>query len=381
MTTPETALRGEDTAVQRRLCMSMELGERQWKLALGDGVRSPSRHTVKAGDMQHLLQCIDKAKARCGLAADAPVYSCYEAGRDGWWLHRWLVEQGIHNHVVDSASIEVNRRARRSKTDRLDADKLLALLLRYLGGERKLWAVARAPTLEQEDARRVHRELHTLAQEFNRHANRIGSLLVLHGMRAKSVIGWRWSRWWDEHKSKLPPAVRAQIERECERLNLVKTQAATLERQRREQQADKERRNETVATLMKLRGIGMAGAWILNYELFGWREFTNRRQVAGCVGLTPTPYASGELDREQGISKSGNQRVRSLMVELAWLWLRLQPQSKLTQWFNTRFAPGGKRMRRIGIVALARRLIVALWRYVQFGEIPADAVLKPVANG
>lgn len=380
MTTPETALQGKDTAVQRGLGMSIEMGDRQWKLALGNGVHAPSRYTVSAGDVQALLRCINKAKARCGLPVDAPVYSCYEAGRDGWWLHRWLEQQGLHNHVVDSASIEVSRRARRSKTDRLDADKLLALLLRYLGGERRVWAVARAPTLEQEDERRVHRELHTLAQEVNRHANRISSLLVLHGMRTKYIVGWRWSRWWDEHKAKLPPAVRAQIERECERLALVKTQVATLEKQRSQQQADEQRRNATVAKLMQLRGIGMTGAWILTYELFGWREFANRRQVAGCVGLTPTPYASGELDREQGISKSGNKRVRALAVELAWLWLRLQPGSKLTQWFNTRFAPGGKRMRRIGIVALARRLIVALWRYVKFGEIPADAVLKLAAK-
>jgi transposase len=379
MTTPETALQGKDTAVQRGLSMSMELGERQWKLALGNGVHAASRFTVPAGDTLALLRCIEKAKARFGLPPDAPVYSCYEAGRDGWWLHRWLEQQGIHNHVVDSASIEVNRRARRSKTDRLDADKLLALLLRYLAGERRVWAVARAPTVEQEDERRLHRELQTLGREHNRHTNRIGSLLVLHGVHAQR-IGRAWARWWDEYKLKLPPGVRAEIERECERLALVKTQMAALERQRREQLADEQSRNPIVAKLMQLRSIGLTGAWIMTYEMFGWREFANRRQVAGCVGLTPTPYASGELNREQGISKTGNKRVRSLIVELAWLWLRLQPDSELTKWFQTRFAHGGKRMRRIGIVALARRLIVALWRYVKFGEIPAGAALKSLAK-
>jgi transposase len=174
--------------------------------------------------------------------------------------------------------------------------------------------------------------------------------------------------------------VRAQIERECERLALVKRQIAALERQRREQQADEQRRNPVVALLMRLRSIGLTGAWMLTYELFGWREFANGRQVGGCVGLTPTPYASGKLNREQGISKTGNKRVRSLMVELAWLWLRLQPDSELTRWFHARFAPGGKRMRRIGIVALARRLVVALWRYVTLGQIPAGAALKPLAE-
>jgi transposase len=292
-------------------------------------------------------------------------------------LHRWLHEQGIDNVVVDSSSIEVNRRRRRSKSDRLDADKLLAMLQRYHGGERRVWSVVHEPSVQQEDERRVHRELQTLGHECTQHTNRIGSLLALHGLYVQHVAGRDWSGWWHGHAAQLPPATRAQIERECERLQLAKRQIAALERQRRQQQASEQARNPLVRQLMQLRSLGLSSAWMLTYELFGWRHFANRRQVASCLGLTPTPYASGELQREQGISKAGNKRLRALLVQLSWLWLRWQPDSELTHWFQRRFASGGKRMRRIGIVALARRLAVALWRYVAFGQIPPGATLKP----
>ena len=180
-----TALQGKHTVEASELYMAFELSEKDWKLALGDGVRSPSRYTVAAGDTARLLECIAKAKARCGLAPEARVHSCYEAGRDGFWLHRWLILHGIENIVVDSASIEVNRRARRAKTDRLDGDKLLAMLLRYAGGERRVWSVVRVPTAEEEDARRAHRELGRLGQERTAHINRIRGLLVLNNGRGK----------------------------------------------------------------------------------------------------------------------------------------------------------------------------------------------------
>jgi transposase len=320
---------------------------------------------------------VGKAKARLHLPPDTPVHSCYEAGRDGWWLHRRLREQGIDNVVVDSSSIEVNRRRRRSKTDRLDADHLLSLLQRYHGGEDEVWSVVHEPSVQQEDERRVHRELQTLRRECTRHTNRIGSLLALHGLRVQHVGGRNWSRWWNDHAALLPPAARAEIERECERLELARRQWADLERQRCQQQASEATRNPKVAQLMQLRGLGLPAAWMLTYELFGWREFANRRQLGACLGLTPTPYNSGELQREQGISKAGNKRLRALLVQLSWLWLRLQPHSELTRWFQHRFAGAGSRMRRIGIVALARRLALALWRYVAFGQIPPGATLKP----
>src|SRR5215472_7325391 len=377
MNAPE-ATRGKHTGETSALYMAFELGEENWKLAMSDGMRGPSRYTLHAGDTTGLLECVAKAKARCGLTSEVRVHSCYEAGRDGFWLHRWLIEQGIDNVVVDSASIEVNRRARRVKTDRLDAEKLLAMLIRYAAGERRVWSVVRVPTAGQEDARRVHRELGQLGHERTGHINRIRALLVLDNVRVKYVGGRLWQRWWNDHAGELRPAVRAQIEREIERLSLVQAQMRTIEaEQRKAVDSDNE---PQVARLMQLRGIGMSSGWVLVKELFGWRGFRNRREVAGCLGLTPSPYASGGSETEQGISKVGNRRVRSLMVELAWSWLRYQPESQLSKWFNRRFGGGGARMRRIGIVALARRLAIALWRYLEDGLIPEGATLKPIGG-
>jgi transposase len=375
MSTTQTVLQGQDTAIQTDLYMSFELSDKKWQLTLSDGRRGPSRYSVDAGDTAAVLQCIGKAKERCKLDPQAKVHSCYEAGRDGWWLHRWLAEQGIDNIVVDSSSIEVNRHARRAKTDQLDGDKLLAMLLRHRAGER-VWSVLHEPSAQDEDARRTHRELARLAKERTAHTNRISSLLVLHNLRPSIVIAGRyWKSWWDSHREEVPPMLRLEIERECARLALVKLQVKELEAVRLQEIADG--KQPLVAQLIKLRAIGPKGAWILVKELFGWRRFANRRELAGCLGLAPTPYASGDSQIEQGISKAGNKRARALLVELSWSWLRLQPASALTLWFSRRFAGGGKRMRRVGIVALARRLAVALWRYLEHGEIPDGAVLKP----
>jgi transposase len=372
------AAQGKHTGEACELYMAFELGEKNWKLALSDVARSPSHYTVTAGDTAAVLECIAKAKARCELAQEASVHSCYEAGRDGFWLHRWLIAQGIDNIVVDSASIEVNRRARRAKTDRLDGDKLLAMLIRYHAGERRVWSVVRVPTPEQEDARRAHRELGRLGRERTAHINRIRALLVLQNLRVKYVGGRLWQRWWSGHAGQLLPGVRAEIERESARLSLVRGQIRTMEAEQRQAvAADTE---PQVVRLAQLRAIGIGSGWVLVKELFGWRRFHNRREVAGCLGLTPSPYASGESETEQGISKAGNRRVRTLMVELAWSWLRYQPESELSKWFTRRFAGGGKRLRRIGIVALARRLAIALWRYLEDGVIPDGAKLKPLGG-
>lgn len=375
MSTAQIALPEQDTAIQAELYMSFELSDKKWQLTMTDSRRGSSRYSVEAGDTAAVAQCIAKARERCKLQPQAKVHSCYEAGRDGWWLHRWLLKQGIDNIVVDSASIEVNRHARRAKTDRLDGDKLLSMLLRHRAGER-VWSVLHEPSAEDEDARRAHRELARLAKERTAHTNRISSLLVLHNLRPHVIIGGRdWGRWWERHCGQVPPALRAEIERESARLALVKQQVKALEAARRQELAAG--KQPLVAHLARLRAIGPRGAWILVKELFGWRRFSNRRELAGCLGLTPTPYASGDSQIEQGISKAGNKRARALLVELSWGWLRLQPASALSQWFNRRFAAGGKRMRRVGIVALARRLAIALWRYLEHGEIPNGAVLKP----
>jgi len=363
-----------DTSVAVMLYMALELSASKWRIALADGKRAGSQHTVSAGDKEALLRVIDKAKQRCGMSGAVRVMSCYEAGRDGFWLHRWLLEQGVENVVVDSSSIEVNRRARRAKTDGLDAAKLYEMLVRFAGGDKRVWRVLRVPSVEQEDARRVHRELERLKRERNAHANRISSLAVLHNVRLERVGGRGWSERLAQLKGQLPGALWAEIERESAREKLVRAQILALEKSRQEQL--KAMPEGPLLALLKLRGIGLQSAWVLTHELFGWRRFDNRRQLAGCVGFNPSPYDSGESQREQGISKAGNRRCRTLLVELAWYWLRYQPNSALSAWFKRRFAAGGKRMRRIGIVALARRLLIALWRYVEHGVIPDAAQLK-----
>ena len=375
MATTRSVLRHELTTKSGDLYMSLDLGDKRWHISIGDGRCGLSRYTVGAGQTDELADCIAKAKNRLHSSRKAVVHSCYEAGRDGWWLHRWLREVGVDNIVVDPASIEVNRRARRAKTDRLDADKLVAMLVRHHSGER-VWSVLREPSPQDEDARRAHRELQRLTHERVAHTNRIGSLLVLHNLRPSVVIGGRyWSAWWERHRAQVPPSLAEELEREVLRLQLVKQHVRAIEAARTEELVDG--KQPQVAQLAQLRAIGTKGAWVLVKEVFGWRNFANRRELAGSLGLVPTPYASGDSQLEQGISKAGNRRVRGLLVELAWGWLRLQPGSALTQWFNRRFASGGKRLRRIGIVALARRLAIALWRYLKNGEIPAGAQLKP----
>jgi transposase len=379
MTECGAALQGKNTSIERDLHASFELGDNNWKLTFGDGRCAPKRYTVKAGDMQAVSRSIAAVRSRLGLSETAPVHSCYEAGRDGWWLHRWLIEQGIDNIVVDAASIEVNRRMRRAKSDRIDGDKLLTMLMRYRGGESRVWSVVRAPSPQQEDERWLHRELLQLAKERNAHGNRIRSYLVMNNLRVPGAIGGpHWNSWWCLHREQLLPRQRALIERECERLQLVNQQRQALARQQRQEVLGGEQ--PKVAQLSRLRGIGIPGAWLLVKEIFGWRQLNNRRQVGGCLGMVPTPYDSGDSHVEQGVSKTGNTRARSLMVELAWLWLRLQPQSQLTQWFNSRFAHGSSRMRRIGIVALARKLAIALWHFLEHGVIPEGALLKTAVS-
>jgi transposase len=376
MGTTRQALINDTSVVVMLLYMALELSASKWKVALADGQRAASQHTLEAGDVGGLLKLIEKAKKRCGLQGTLKVMSCYEAGRDGFWLHRWLLEQGIHNVVVDSSSIEVNRRARRAKSDGLDAVKLYEMLVRYVGGDKRMWRVVRVPSVQQEDERRVHRELERLKRERTAHVNRMRSLAVLHNVRLQRVGGRGWSERLEQLKGQLPGALWAEIERESVREKLVCEQIVALEQERKEQlQAMLEQGGPLVA-LLKLRAIGLQTAWVLVRELFGWRHFNNRRELAACVGLNPSPYDSGASQREQGISKAGNRRVRALVVEIGWYWLRYQPHSALSEWFNRRFGAGGKRMRRIGIVALARRLLIALWRYVEHGVVPAGAQLK-----
>ena len=371
-----TVLRDKETTELGDLYVSFELGDKQWRMTFGDCRGNVSRHIVRAGDTTAVGDCIAKIAKRLRTSGRAQVHSCHEAGRDGWWLHRWLTQQGVDNIVVDPASIEVNRRARRAKTDRLDGDKLLTMLVRHHAGEH-VWSVLHEPSPQDEDARRVHRELQRLDHERIAHTNRIGALLVLHNLRPGIIGGRDWAAWWHAHHEQIPLLLGAEIEREITRLRLVKEQIRAIEAATRQALADGQQ--PLVAQLTRLRAIGSKGAWVLVKEVFGWRHFANRRELAGSLGLVPTPYASGNSEIEQGISKAGNRRVRSLLVEQAWNWLRLQPGSALSEWFKRRFGGAGKRMRRVGIVALARRLAIALWRYLQDGVIPTGARLKAIA--
>lgn len=360
----------------RRLYMAIELAGAGWRIAASDGTARISEKVISPGDAQGLLQWVQKMRKRFGLPEDAPVLSCYEAGRDAFWVHRFLESLGIQNVVIDPASLKVDRRARRAKSDRIDARQMLADLLRYYNGEPKVFRVARIPSVEDEDNRRLHRNLQRLKKERTQHRARICSLLATQGVRSKKPgqlpKDFDAVQIWDG--SPLLPGLRGELERERERLALVQDQIRRLQKERRTRvrAADTEALKK-VELLTRLGGIGLDSAWLLVMEFFAWREFRSRRDVAGAAGLGGTPYSTGATSREQGISKAGNPRVRARLVELAWLWLRHQPHSRLTQWYRRRFAAGGSRMRRVGIVALSRRLLIELWHFVEHSVVPPGA--------
>jgi transposase len=360
------------------LLLAFELSASKWLLGFGTGLGKCRRVELTAGDTPGLAREIALAKSKFLLPADARVVSVYEAGRDGFWIHRWLAARGIQSQVVDSASIEVDRRHRRAKTDRLDVEKLLNLLARQQAGEAQALKPVHVPTPEEEDRRQLHRELEVLKQEQGEHVVRIGALLATLGLPSPQInreFPLRLAELRQVDGAPVPPGLRERLLREFRRWQLVHEQILELERQRANRIRTAETRDiAQVRQLLELRGIGLQGAWIFTQELFAWRNLQNRRQVGAIAGLTGTPYASGDSAREQGISKAGNRRVRTLAVELAWLWLNYQPQSALSRWFSQRFGQG-KRQRKIGIVALARKLLIALWRWVTHGEVPEGAVL------
>jgi transposase len=368
------------TAAIGVLYMSFELGERDWKLAFTTGLaQRPRLRAVKARQLEKVAGEILAAKRRFGLSADAPVVSCYEAGRDGAWLHRALLARGIRNYVVDAASIEVNRRARRAKADRLDAEKLALMLVRYDQGDRRTWHVVHVLADGEEDARQLQRELRATVEDRGRLTNRIGGLLATQGLTLRLTgdvpAALRALRRWDG--TPLPPALLARLEREWAMVEVVQARIRALKRQRRHEIAHgTDAASAQMRELVDLRGVGDAFATTLVREAFGPRVFRNRREVGGLAGLTPTPYQSGDSHHEQGISKAGNRYLRHMAVELAWCWLRYQPQSELSQWYRRRFADRGPAAPRIGIVAVARKLLIALWRYLRDGVPPAGALRK-----
>jgi transposase len=368
------------TTTTGTLYIALELGQDKWLMACAtQPAQRPRFRSLTARDLSHLQEEIAKAKQRFGLPADAPVRTCYEAGRDGFWLHRALTSLGIANAVVDSGAIEVNRRHKHAKTDPIDAAKLLRLLCRYHGGERKVWSVVHVPTLADEDRRQLHRGLKDLQRQQTECSNRIKGLLASQGLEAAVDARFRTTlaglRDWSGQP--VPAGLQQRLLQEYavwEALHRQVRDAANA--QERHLREGKEAYLDLVRRLMGLKAVGVRSAWLLVAELFAWRQVKNGKELGALVGLTPTPYDSGQSAREQGISKAGNKHVRGLIVELAWLWLRWQPGSALSAWYERRFGSGNKRARKVGIVALARKLLIALWRYLERGEWPEGAQEK-----
>ena len=361
------------------LFAAVELSKSTWLVALhSPAADKVSQHRLAGGDVDGLLALIGRKREHAQITLGRPVrvVSCYEAGYDGFWLHRLLCDRDIDNHVLDAASILVDRRSRRAKTDRLDAAGLLRTLMALDRGESRVCRVVRVPSVMQEDERRRSRERGRLVVERGQHSSRIKGLLMTHGIRDFTPSRRDWQVRLDVLRTvdgqPIPPCLKAEIARECRRLRQVIEMISEIEA---EQEEAVEVGASAAAQLLRLRGIGLALATVLANEVF-FRDFRNRREVAGYLGLASSPWASGRVIRDQGIAKSGNPRARRTAIELAWLWLRHQPGSGLARWFHERVGTTKGRIRRIILVALARKLMVALWRYVTQGLVPDGAVLK-----
>jgi transposase len=366
--------------------IAIELSQKNWLVTMHSPDRDRiSRHKLAGGDHCGLLTLLEKTRQRAAhkLGARPAVKSCYEAGYDGFWLHRLLTDAGITSHVFDPASIAVEQRGRRAKTDRIDGELLLRTLMAYCRGEPRVVRIVQVPSPDQEDARRATRERDRLIKEQTAHINRIKSLLRLLGMAVGHPHRRDWLSWLaaqrDWQDQAVPAQTMAELEREHARLMLIVEQLAALEQPSAQAEptpaaAEMGRRRNM---LFKLKALGPVLSGTLTNEVF-YKDFRNHRQVGAYFGLAPSPWQSGGTNRDQGISKAGNPRARRAAVEFAWLWLRHQPNSALARWFEQRTVNATKRVRRIAIVALARKLMVALWRYLTTGLIPEGAVLKPV---
>ena len=368
-----------------RCLFAIELSKQSWVIGFITPLSAKiSRRILSGCDWKGLLDLIEEVRARVSreTGRTVDVLSCYEAGYDGFWLHRLLEPHGIRNYVIDPASLQVDRRARRVKTDRIDTERLLRSLMAYLRGEPKVWSVVRVPSVAEEDARRLHRERDRLVSERVQHVNRIKGLCALHGiydyqpLRPQAVAHLEQLR--TAQGISLPPRLKSEIKRELQRPELVVKMIATLEAERDaivEDEASTQVNAKKIQNLHKLKAIGPEFATVLVGEIFH-RKFNNRRQLASYVGYAPSPFQSGNVAHDQGISKAGDRKGRTTGIELAWLWLRYQPDSDLSVWFRARVGTTKGRIRRIAIVAMARKLLVALWRYLGTGVVPQGAVLK-----
>lgn len=373
--------------------VAWELSKASWKLGiLVPGAERMSCFAVKGGDLGAVAARLVAARAKAARSGlPVRVLSCYEAGFDGHWLHRWLEGQGVVSHEVDPSSIEVNRRARRAKTDRLDLARIMRAFLAHLRGEPQACSLVHVPSPEEEDEKRANRERDRLVKERTAHTNRLKGLLHAQGIRDVRPLGRDFLKKLEGARTgdgrAPPPRLMAEIAREHERLVVLDRQISAIEAEREAECRKAARQAERgeaapgsnlakMVQLTQLKGIGANDAQVLVNEVF-YRRFANRRQVGGCFGLTGTPYSSGEDQRDQGISKAGNPRARTTAVELSWRWVHWQPDSALAGWFKARVGDAKGRVRRIAIVALARKLMVALWRYLETGVVPEGAVLHP----
>ena len=379
----------EPTAIRTNLgaiFVSLELSRSIWlitSVSPGGGEKM-SKRSVSAGDIAALLTRFSELgkKAFAQTGKSFPIIVIQEAGLDGFWIHRALQREGIESYVVDAASIATSRRRRRAKTDRIDGEALVRALLAYKRGEPRVCAMVRAPTPEDEDSRRVCRERKTLTVERIQHINRIKGLLFSQGVSGYEPLRRDRRQRLDEVKTgdgrPLPPHLKAQISRELDRLELLIEQIKVVEAERDVLFVPTTKTEHAPAPrtmLIDLRGIGPEFAAVLWSEGLH-RSFANRKQVASYAGLAPTPWQSGSVAHEQGVSKAGNPRLRTTMIQLAWLWLRHQPDSALARWFHARVKRNGGRLRKTTIVALARKLLVALWKYVTAGVVIEGAIVK-----
>lgn len=371
---------------QETLFLALELSRATWVVAtycplLGDQV---GIHSVPGGDAPRLLELIGRFRAKVVAKGGdgVRVVSCYEAGYDGFWLHRVLCANGVANQVLDGASLPVDRRAKHVKTDNLDAKRLLRAIVGHTLGDPQACRAIHVPSIEQENARRLYRERQRLVHERSGHINRIKGLLMANGIREVGIQGAKWHRRLDDLRTgdgrPLPAVLKMEIERQWRRLQFLRDQIREVETARdrvlKEATPADDPSARKIKALAKLRGIGGDLATALTREVF-YRRFDNRREVASYIGLTPAPYASGDSRRDQGINKAGNARVRVAAVQMAWMWLRFQPDSELSQWYYRRVGELVGRVRKIMIIALARKLVIALWRYTETGLVPKGAIV------
>src|ERR1700693_122188 len=368
-----------------RCLFAIEVRKQSWVIGFISPLSTKINRRIWSGcDWKGLLDLMEEVRARVSreTGRTVDVISCYEAGYDGFWLHRLLEAHGIRNYVIDPAGLQVGRRARRVKPDRIDTERLLRSLMAYLRGEPKVWSVVRVLSVAEEDARRLHRERDRLVSERVQHVNRIKGLCALHGiydyqpLRPQAMARLEQLR--TAQGLSLPPRLTSEIKRELQRLELVVEMIATLEAERDaivEDEASTHVNAQKIQNLHKLKAIGPEFAAVLVGEVFH-RDFNNRRQLASYVGYAPSPFQSGNVAHDQGISKAGNRKGRTTGIELASLWLRSNPDSDLGVGFGARVGTTKGRIRRIAIVALARKLLVALWRYLETGLVPRGAILK-----